>query len=818
MTLRPCAALAAVFVLFSCNSGTPPSRTDSGVPSGVGLGGSCASQACRAGLQCDAMRTCQATGSSKDNAPCTLGLECMSGNCAPNGVRGKCAPSGTGDAGTGCQGDSDCAAPLKCGFDGQKLFPSCMASGNKDVGATCALGSECAQGLLCVNGVCATAPLTDMLAPHGVPPALLPTTGGWQGPSCPAAKTTNFTALWSIPRDSDPADVKQDFYRLPYPNDAARGTDGKVDFSRHPKDPAPVFGFDVLGRYLDKLATLPFGNAPTVVFRFEGPIRFDSLVASGSGANLMLVRLSAGSGQYNRRGLSYKFASNGNRYVCGNWLAVRPYTGDSLTEGTWAVVLLKGVLDTQGAEVQQSPDFAAMVATAAPSDAALTAAYTAYAPLRGWLTNQNILPANVLTAAVFTVADPQRLMKKLQTAEQVSTAPTADAWVKCGGTTPSPCTDATGPRACGTSTAFDEWHTLVELPVFQQGTAPYLTPAEGGDIDITATALTEVRREKVCAALTVPKGTAPSGGWPVVIYAHGTGGHFRGHAGDGAGALVSATAAVLGFDQVGHGPRRGAAGQNTSPNDIVFNFANPASARGTMAQGAADLHGMTRYVKSLAQTPPAGLPALNVNRLVFWGHSQGATEGALFLAQDRAIEGALMTGASASLVDAMTSKKSPINIADNLWLALSETGPQAVDRFHPVLSLLQSYIDPVDPLHFARADIVVPAEAPTPAYARHVFQIWGKDDTYTARPVQWSYALGAGFAFVGPKLDEYELTPVSSVSGNIMVPRTVTAAMRQYAPDGYDGHFVAFENLTAKTDAKNFINRVIAGDVPTIPE
>ena len=258
----------------------------------------------------------------------------------------------------------------------------------------------------------------------------------------------------------------------------------------------------------------------------------------------------------------------------------------------------------------------------------------------------------------------------------------------------------------------------------------------------------------------------------------------------------------------------------THPNDIVFNFANPASARGTMAQGGADLHSVTRYLKGLALAPPPELPLLDVSRLAFWGHSQGATEGSLFLAQDRAIDGTLLTGASASLVDAMTSKKSPINIADGMWLALSESSPSAVDRFHPVLSLLQSWVDPVDPIHFARASIIVPGEGLTPAYARHVFQVWGKDDTFTARPVQWSFALAAGYAFVGPKVDEYEpsLTVLNSASGNILVPRTVTAAMRQYVPDGYDGHFVAFENLTARGDATRFIARVLRGEVPTIPE
>src|SRR6185369_374483 len=96
--------------------------------------------------------------------------------------------------------------------------------------------------------------------------------------------------------------------------------------------------------------------------------------------------------------------------------------------------------------------------------------------------------------------------------------------------------DATGVRACGTSATFDEWHALVDVPIFQQGEAPYLTPAQGGAIDPTASV---VRREKVCAALTIPKGTPPANGWPLVLYAHGTGANYRAHAADGSGAALS---------------------------------------------------------------------------------------------------------------------------------------------------------------------------------------------------------------------------------------------------------------------------------------
>ena len=828
MSLRHAALISLCVLAVGCNPGNPPI----GPPEGPGLGAPCSAEIkCRKGFVCGTAQTCEGDRAAGEGEACTLGVECVSGNCAPNGARGHCAAAGTGALGSSCQGDSDCVALLKCGFNGESLFPRCLTQGTKDIGGACTVGLDCAQGLLCVGGTCATASLTPTMTPHGYPPFLPQTPGtGWQGAACAVSKASGQIALWVLPRASDEESVKQDFYRLPFPNDALRDATGRVDFSRHPKDPAPSFGFDVLGRYLEALATEPFSNAPTIIFRFDGPLDFSSIALNGTTPNVRLVKLEAG--QTFPHGLSVLLNGGANRYVCHNWLAIRPYTGDSMSPGTWAVVMLKGIKGSgaAGVELQPSPDFTAMLGATAPTEARQALAWPGYQPLRSYLTAQSIDPATVLSATVFTVGDPQRLLKRLATAEATVAAPTADTWVKCGSGTPSPCPDVTGPRACGAANAnFEEWHSLIDLPLFQAGTAPYLTPAQGGGIDGSAAALTPVRREKVCATLTTPIGTPPAGGWPVVLYAHGTGGNFRAHASDGSAAALSSItlpgvtgpvkAAVLGFDQVGHGPRRGATGQTTSPDDIVFNFANPASGRGTMAQGAADLHGVTRYLKGLAASPPPELPALNVSRLVYWGHSQGATEGALFLAQDRSIEGTLLSGASACLVNSLTSKKAPINIADGMWAALSESSPAAVTAYHPVLSLLQAWTDPVDPLHFAQHVAVMPLDGARPTYARHVFQVWGKDDLFTPQPVQSAFAVGARLWFVGPKVDELDVTPVqTSVSGNVTVPRTITAAIRQYVPLGYDGHFVVFNNSTATTDASRFIGRVLRGEVPTIPE
>ncbi len=105
-----------------------------------------------------------------------------------------------------------------------------------------------------------------------------------------------------------------------------------------------------------------------------------------------------------------------------------------------------------------------------------------------------IAPASVLVASVFTVGDPQRLVNALAQSVAALPTPAADGWVKCGSGAPSPCPDTTADRACGSSAVFDEWHAVVDVPIFQQGEAPYLTPAQGGAIDAAATAGASARR------------------------------------------------------------------------------------------------------------------------------------------------------------------------------------------------------------------------------------------------------------------------------------------------------------------------------------
>jgi hypothetical protein len=434
-----------------------------------------------------------------------------------------------------------------------------------------------------------------------------------------------------------------------------------------------------------------------------------------------------------------------------------------------------------------------------------------------------------LNASVFTVGHPSAIGPKLAGAVASAPSPTATGWIRCGDA-PSPCPQATADRACGAPAAtFDELHALVTLPIFQQGTEPYLAPSDGGGFVLDSSGAPQVQRtEQVCMALTVPKGVPmPAGGWPLVIYAHGTGASFRSHVpegvaarladvDDGAGGQVHV--AVLGIDQVEHGTRRGAS--QDSPDNLFYNFANPLAARGNTLQGAADQLSLVRFVSGF-DLPAAQSPThaeIKFGPIAFWGHSQGASEGGVAMPYATGLLGVVLSGEGASLEDALVTKKSPVDIADALPAVLEDT---KVDVNHPVLALLQADLGVVDPLNYGAAFFASPV---SPADAKHVFQPYGQNDTYAPPVTELTFAIAAQLAEVaspagvpGPSL--FGTTPLKApIGGNAMIGgKPYTAIVRQYAPDStYDGHFVAYKNAAGEADVDHFLADALSGKVPAV--
>lgn len=783
------------------------------IPEGQGVGEECSEDApCRDGLLCNANDVCEPAGDKQPGDACVISAECEDGQC----VGRQCVPAGEGEEGSACMTDADCGAGLRCNIVGLGL--SCSPEGDGDLGAACAVAADCFGGLTCLMDRCA------------VPPAGLPPFGQpWQGVECDPPVEEGVKAYFEVPGAAG-AD-EGDFFRLPFPNDVRRSGD-TLNLSGFPTPGSGLLGVDPVQLYVDAITEHDsgWGAYPTVIFRFSGQFDHGTFATSA-------VRFVDITDPESPRNLGWRrfYTSARTNYVCDNFVAVQPPAGRPLEPGrTYAVLLFSSV--GEGAEavtllgsgdgepVVASENLKAVLRSAAPGNARLAAAHAAFAPLRAYLAGQSQPAANVLNATVFRVGATRSAMTELAKAAADADAPVAGDWVKCGGAAPSPCAQAEGERACGDDVAgYDEYHALLSLPVFQQGAAPYLTPADGGGIDTSRSTV-----EEVCLSITVPEGEPPVDGWPAVVFAHGTGGSFRSHvSADVAGALAASDPgfAVIGIDQVAHGPRRGASMH--SPNNLFFNFLNPAATRGNPLQGAADQLSVARFAKALdidAETSTGAAIKLDPTRLFFFGHSQGATQGSLMLPFGDDYKAAVLSGNGASLRDALRTKTQPVNIAGVLPLVLQDpllqhpTLGASFTLFHPVLSLLQQWIDPADPLNFA-ALLGNPLEDHA---AKHVFQTFGVGDTYSPPVTMATFAAAGGFVQVQPHSSAAEpftedgLLPAPVPVGYQAAAGGVTLGLRQYgAPSGSDGHFVVFDVARANADMVLFLTSA-TGETPPV--
>jgi hypothetical protein len=807
LVARLVASLSTAALIVACSdTANGPVTLESPFEGGVnsvtlgGVGATCDDATpCRPGLACTSGK-CQPGHSLDDGTPCIISDECKMGDfCGPDRT---CKPAGMGSAGDTCRSDADCKSGLRCNIVG--LSAQCAPEGMGDVGAACKASTDCFEGLACAGGKCTPLP------PGAVVPLAIPT---WPGADCSKEDTSNGAiAYFQVPRD--PA-TDGDFFRLPFPNDV-RLKNGHPDLTSFPTPGSEILGYDVVDRYARYVEQTADGwsTYSSIIFRFNQEPDLNTL--SGMGV-LRMVDLTASQDV----GFSWSATTAQGKYVCANSVTARPALGAPFAPGhTYAFLMSTAVQTKDKKPFGVAPDLAALLKGTAPSDPKLAAAYTAYKPLRDWAAAQ--MPAfdlnSILDTTVFTVGHPAKLAQDMQTAVAAAPAPAATMWTLCDGTNKSPCAQADGDRACPTkpNAMFDELHALVSLPIFQKGTAPYSTPTDGGDVTDTNNKLnTPTTDATICMSLTVPHGLQPSGGWPILIYAHGTGGSFRSQVTDGVSALLPQTA-VLGIDQVEHGPRRGAS--MGSPNDLFFNFTNPSAARGNPLQGAADQMSLARLATglTLAKNSVGGAyPTADVKfaPVMFWGHSQGATEGGIGIPYTPGISGAVLSGEGASLIDGLLGKRSPVDVADVIPFVLEDTD---VGAGHPVLTVLQNAIDPADPLNHAAAMVAIPV---APATGVNVFQIYGQKDTYAPPVTQNTYAVAAGLQALDPPASNAtndkitdDTTKKVPFGGNYGKTMNLTGVIRQYSPQTYDGHFVAFQNPDAQKDIFKFMT-----DVGTLP-
>jgi hypothetical protein len=344
--------------------------------------------------------------------------------------------------------------------------------------------------------------------------------------------------------------------------------------------------------------------------------------------------------------------------------------------------------------------------------------------------------------------------------------------------------------------------------------------------------------------LTVPpvsKCPMPTGGYPIVLYAHGTGGDWYSFDNDGtAAALAGQCLAGMGIDQIFHGVRPGAP-KPTDPNVeseeelLFFNVDNALSARTSPRQAALDEVARARMIATGGLAIASGAShngtaiAFDPKRIAFFGHSQGGLNGPLFLAVDDYARGGVLSGAGSAISYSLLLKTLPTPSVSGLIKALLSIQPENDDEWtelHPVISLLQTLIDTTDPIHYYGAI----TREPFPGHvAKSVLMTEGvradgSGDNYAPPRTIESGAIAARYPLFNPvvwnvpELTSYAGVPPidGPISGNFAGGKATGAIAQFVPPAGVDGHFVVFDVPAARTLAAKFSASLLSDGVPVI--
>jgi hypothetical protein len=830
-------ALLACPFLFACSKTQKGGggQPDAGpIPGGAGVGQPCENLSqCRAGLACDnTSKTCVPSHTAIQGGSCLLSAECVAGNYCTQ--QGACAPSGTLTAGEACSSEGDCATGLLCAQTGLTGLCQAPLANAGDVKSGCQQTADCMAGLLCVGGICTKGYLST-----------------WSGLTCISGQEATAKIYFHVPRATDPTN-DMDFYRLPFPNDI-RIKNGKVSLTGHPRPGLRILPFDIVDRYIQAIEAeaTGFGANQAMYVRFSKPL---DVVNFPPDCASTIVDITPTSPTYGyTMGFTCLATNSSTSYICGPHMWVRPKPGSPLRPGTtYALLVRKIIVDPLGNPFGADDDFKDMLRATPPVIAELAAAYPAYQPLRDYIAAGKVAADDLATAAVFTVEKYEDPMASIATAVENAPAPKIEGLVRCGDPAAvSPCDDGkTGAdhvRGClaadAASASYTAYQGTIGLPVFQKGTAPYLTPDDGGNVvyeayDAGATGVATIQStQKVCFSLTVPKGAAPASGWPLLVYSHGTGGSYRsivdlglsddlavgaapaglGIGVDGGASTASVPMAVLGYDGILHGTRNG--GSTKPVGELVYNFLNPQAARDNGLQAAADLMAIPRGLASFASQ---GI-VLDGKRIFLYGHSQGGNAASLVAARQSVYGAVVMSGTGGTLIYTLLGKTQPINIPAVLPYLLGESGAAAVDASHPVLNLMQMYFERSDSVNFARRLFKEPLPGMTP---HHILHVYGTNDSYSVFQTQQSYALAADFEVAIPIVDAFGLDPaVPPVSNNEFFGSygKLTAVEIQYQPPTnagggflYDGHFVSTQNPSARAAIQEMLVTAARDGVPTV--
>ncbi|MCA9772520.1 MAG: hypothetical protein KC466_08925 [Myxococcales bacterium] len=626
-------------------------------------------------------------------------------------------------------------------------------------------------------------------------------------------------------------DENADFFAAPFPIFTRVRGDGTIRWGDFPNPDANP----IAAAYIDAADTRTRGFStnggvffPLTEALDSASLPADPTASTSAGASVYLMDVDPGSPERGRRiPIAAHFRAKPGKYRPPNLLTLLPVQGYPLrAETLYAAVVTRGVRDALGHPIPVVPEVVLSrlgVAPVGPRGAEMVALYRNL-----WETLAAIGEGDeeVAVATVYRTMDP--VGEQVALGEFVRSQP------------PPVATDLFRIRD------HQDYCVLegrVDMPIFQSGERPYLL--EGGEILFDDHGAPIVQwTESVRFALTVPRGVMPATGWPVLIFANGSGGSYlsvvdRGAQplpplGSGPASFLAARGiAAIATDPILTGPR---SPDHDPSGTLFFNPLNPFALRDNTRQSAAEVAVLASLVENLEVDPslcdgddvsrgPSGKIGYDADRILFMSQSQGSTLAPNAIATERRIKAAVLSGAGLSAIYTMNFKKAPFDVREAVSILIGIWPFDKIDVFEPAVTLLQTVFEPAEGLNFVRHFAAEPLLGGAP---QHTLVISGIFDSYV--PVEQNDALAAGLGadLVGPvvyppTLDVIGLGGHGAIAppvalNNTEGPSPVTAGVVQYpAPEGFDGHFVTFQLDAPKHQYGCFLQSFVESGVPVIP-
>jgi predicted esterase len=659
-----------------------------------------------------------------------------------------------------------------------------------------------------------------------------------------SCSSSSVRSIWTVPASLDALDAEH-FLDFPFPSDYRRDPDGSIRFSGLYNPQAN----ETVKDYIEATKGLLDGASTVAAsyFRFTGAIDPMTLPQSPpdstrSDSAVQLIDVDPASPARGTRHLlqTYFRASPPaeGSYWLPDTLVAMPAQGYPLRpHNRYALVVTKRLRAPGGAAILPSEDLERVLGLAPLTDATKKM-HDDLAPLVRELDGWGVPADYIVSLTWFTTNDPTSdLFRVVDWTKQHFDAPVIDpiSWQR----------KEVSPDGYVYEAVYGP------VPNFQAGKLPFVEFGDGGGFVFDAAGNPIVQSTfTMRTTIVVPrpeKCPMPKDGYPMVLYAHGTGGDYRSIVSESRplGFILGAQClASMGVDQIFHGTRPGAPPLD-DPNRVgqietlFFNFANPIAARTNGRQAAVDVTQQARLFTVTHQTIPSWVSQtgeeirFDASKILFVGHSQGGVNGPMFLAADDAARGGVLSGTGADIRVALIEKTKPSpSVASAVRLLLGLSKPDYDDElnfFHPMLNLAQTLIDPTDPYLYMGRIIKNPRPgfAPKSIYQTEGVTEDGDGDHYTppdgieiasvalglprelpgVRPIP--NAAWSGIADV--------TVPPEGLRGNLANGRA-TGLLGQFPPiEGSDGHFVLFDVPQARKQAAVFCKNLAADPIGLIP-